>query len=121
MIIRDVVALSSLAVVLSAGPSYPGPCTQQIFEVRDAAKEKMKRSQPPDELAASQRQQQCIANQRPRRSRMRKHNWVRCPTKMRRLTFRQCERAVAAYKASNLAECENALTEARCALDRVNP
>jgi hypothetical protein len=41
MIIRYALALSTLALVLSAGPSYAGPCTQQILDVRDAAKQKM--------------------------------------------------------------------------------
>ena len=36
MIIRDVLASSSLALVLSSGASYSGPCTQQISDVRDA-------------------------------------------------------------------------------------
>ena len=34
MIIRDVLASSSLALVLSSGASYSGPCTQQISDVR---------------------------------------------------------------------------------------
>jgi hypothetical protein len=41
MIIRDVLALSGLALVLSAGTSYSGPCTQQISDVRSAAIETM--------------------------------------------------------------------------------
>jgi hypothetical protein len=41
MIIRYALAMSSLALVLSAGSSYSGPCEQQILDVRDAAKEWM--------------------------------------------------------------------------------
>ena len=40
MIIRYSFALSCLALVLSAGQSYAGPCTQQIDGVRDAARAK---------------------------------------------------------------------------------
>jgi hypothetical protein len=41
MIIRYALALSSLALVLSAGTSYSGPCTQQISDVRNAMGEKL--------------------------------------------------------------------------------
>ena len=40
-IIRYALALSSLALVLSTGTSYSGPCTQQIFDVRSAAGKKL--------------------------------------------------------------------------------
>jgi hypothetical protein len=33
--------VATLALVLSAGPSYSGPCTQQIFDVRSAAMERL--------------------------------------------------------------------------------
>jgi hypothetical protein len=109
MIIRSALALDSLALVLFAGPSYSGPCTHQISDVRQIA------SMLLSEIAAAG----------PDRTELSGATMHRQPTpksvaqvegrpEKNVEAFEQAmEKAVKADEADNLPECEKALTEAR--------
>ena len=118
MIIRYALALSSLALVLSAGPSYSGPCAQQIREVRIAAKEKIGAivaagRSGPESTEATLHHQPTAKSVTQAEAQL-----GEVSAKDREAFLQALERANTADKADNLAECENALTEARRILDR---
>jgi hypothetical protein len=121
MIIRDVLALSSLALVLFAGPSYSGPCTQQISGVRAAAKEQSNAlaiaGEAGDESTAATMHRQPT----PKSLAQAEERLGEISDKDAEAYLQAMKRAVAADEAGNRAECENALTEARRVLDRVHP
>jgi hypothetical protein len=121
MFVRDVLALSSLALVLSAGPSYSSPCTQQISDVRDAAKAKMNAA-----AAAGRGGHESKAATMHRQPTP--DSVARAEAQLGEMSEKDIdaydqalERALTADRANNLAECENALTEARRILDRITP
>jgi hypothetical protein len=113
MIIRDVLALSSLALVLSAGPSYSGPCTQQISDVRDT-QSKLLSEIAGAGPAGKESTGATMHRQHPVRSHRRKGD----PRKNVEAFEQAMDRAVKADETDNLAECEIALTEARRILDQ---
>jgi hypothetical protein len=118
MIIRDVLALSALALVLSAGPSYSGPCRQQIDDVRNAANAKRNalaeagKSRGESTAATMHRQPT------PKSVSQAEEQLGEISDKNAEAYFQAMDRAVAADEAGNLAECENALTEVRRVVDQ---
>jgi hypothetical protein len=114
-------ALSSLAVVVSAGPSYSGPCTQQILDVRDAAKEKRNALAAAGKAGGESTAATMHRQPTPKSVTQAGEQLGELSDKDAEAYLQAMERAVAADKAGNLAECENALTEARRVLDRVDP
>jgi hypothetical protein len=113
MIICYALALSSLALVLSASTSYSGSCTQQIFDARSAAGKKLSD----------------IAGAQPARPESTEAKLHRQPTpksiaqaegrfEIAVVAFEEAmKRAVMADDTHDLAKCENALTDARRILD----
>ena len=114
MIIRDVLALSSLALVLSSGPSYSGPCTQQISDVRDAQSKLL------NEIAAAaptgKETAGATMHRQPTPSSVAQAEGR--PAKNVEAFEQAMELAVKADEADNLAECESASTEARRILNQ---
>jgi len=114
MIVRDLLALSSLALVLSTRPSYPGPCTQQISDVRDTAGKFL------NDVAAAEPVRKestgAMLHRQPTPKSVAQAEGL--PEKNVEAFEQAMERAVTADEADNLAECETALTEARGILDR---
>jgi hypothetical protein len=114
MIIRDVLALSSLALLLSAGPSYSGPCTPQISDVRDTQSKLL------NEIAgtepAGKESTGATMHRQPTPSSVAQAEGR--PGKNVEAFEQAMERAVKADEADNLAECEKALTEARRILNQ---
>ena len=114
MIIRDVLASSSLALVLSSGPSYSGPCTQQISDVRDTQSKLLN-----DIAAAAPTGKETAGatmHRQPTPSSVAQAEGR--PGKNVKAFEEAMELAVKADEADNLAECERALTEARRILDQ---
>jgi hypothetical protein len=120
MIIRYALTLSSLALVLSAEPSYSGPCTQQIFDVRSAAKEKTNAIAAAGPAGNESTAATMHRQPTPRSVGRAEERLGEMSKKDVEAYLRAMERAVAADQADNLAACENALTEARRILDQVN-
>ena len=114
MIVRDLLALSSLALVLSAAPSYSGPCTRQISDVRDTAGRFL------DAVAAAEpagrESTRAMLHYQPTPKSIAQAEGL--PEKDVEAFEQAMERAVKADEADNRAECKKALTEARGILDR---
>jgi hypothetical protein len=113
MIIRYALALSSLALVLSAGPSYSGPCTQQILDVRNAGKEKQSARITAGGSAAESTGATLHHQPTPNSVGEAQVQLGEISEKDKVAFLQAIERANAAGEANNLAECEKALTEAR--------
>jgi hypothetical protein len=121
MVIRFGLTVSGLALVLSAGPSYAGPCTQQILDVRDAANEKM------DALAAAGKaggeSTAATMHRQPTPGSVAKAEAGLGEVSKKDIqAYREAmERAFTEDDANNLAECEKALAEARSIVDQWKP
>jgi hypothetical protein len=114
MIARDVLALSILVLVLSAGTSYSGPCTQQISDVRDTQSKFL------NEIAATapagKETAGATMHRQPTPSSVAQAEGR--PGKNVEAFEQAMQLAVKADEADNLAECEKALTEARRILNQ---
>jgi hypothetical protein len=104
MMIRFALALSGLALVLSTGTSYSGPCAQQIINFRAVAREKLGD----------------IAEARPAGNEAQAEVEIGdISAEDKKAFFEAFKRANVADKANDLAECEKALAKARRILDQV--
>jgi hypothetical protein len=121
MIIRYGLALSSLALVLSPGTSYSGPCEQQILDVRAAASKKINAIAAAGQGFRERSATKLHHQPTPKAIAQEEVELGELSEKDAEAYHQAMERAVAADKAGNLAECEKALTEARRVVDRVNP
>jgi hypothetical protein len=114
VIIRDVLASSSLALVLSSGASYSGPCTQQISDVRDTQSKLL--SEIAGAGPAGKESTGATMHRQPTPSSLAQAEGR--PEKNVEAFEQAMDRAVKADETDNLAECEKALTEARRILDQ---
>ena len=121
MIIRDVLALSSLALVLSTGPSYSGPCRQQIDDVRDAAAAKRNALAEAGKAGGESTAATMHRQPTPKSLSQAEERLGQISDKDAEAYLQAMDRAVAADERGNLTECEKALTEARRVLDGVHP
>ena len=121
MIIRYALTLSSLALVLSAEPSYSGPCTQQIFDVRSAAKEKTNAIAAAGPAGNESTAATMHRQPTPKSLSQAEERLGQISDKDAEAYLQAMDRAVAADERGNLTECEKALTEARRVLDGVHP
>ena len=112
MIIRYALALSSLVLVLSAGPSYSGPCTQRIFELRSAAKEKVGAVVAAGRSGTESTEARLHHQPTPDSVAKVEEQLGEVSAKDKEAFFQAIDRANAADTDNNLAERENALTEA---------
>jgi hypothetical protein len=119
MIIRCALALSGLALVVSAGPGYSGPCAQQIFDVRSAAIKKINAIAAAGPAGKESATATMHRQPSPKAIAEEEVQLGEISEKDAEAYHQAMERAVTADKAGKLAECENALTEARRVLDQV--
>jgi hypothetical protein len=120
MIIRDVLALSSLALVLSAGPSYSGPCAQHISDVRSTAADILKAKSAAGQTSTQSAEATLHHQPTPKSVAQAEAGLGEMSDKDAEAYHQAMERAMKADKANDLAECEKELAEARRWLSQIN-